>query len=332
MFLEDTQFMEGNLRTLGGMKGWMILGWMVLLWGCATSDDVRILDEDIRQFQSQLNIVQKEAERFRKDLETVQKENLALKADVAQDAKKITADLLLRLETLKTEVQTISAGIEEYKELFKKPSEELERLRENITLRTKLLEDKGQRLEEKDRTLEERIMGVENRLKGLDERIDRLDAKIERFASKQAEIEKSLPPPPSKEPMIEGKVTATGAGDLYKDAYETFQKGNLEGARAKFEAFLKQYPNTELSDNAQFWIGETYYLKKDYEKAILEYEKAIAKYPEGDKIPAALLKQSLAFLELGDKTNARNLLKRVIERYPHSEQAEMAKKRLEGIK
>ena len=120
--------------------------------------------------------------------------------------------------------------------------------------------------------------------------------------------------------------------DLYKDAYETFQKGDLESARRKFEVFLKQYPNTGLSDNAQFWIGETYYLRKDFEKAILEYEKMITKYPEGDKMPAALLKQGLAFLELGDKTNGRNLLKRVIERYPHSEQAEIAKKRLEGIK
>ena len=128
------------------------------------------------------------------------------------------------------------------------------------------------------------------------------------------------------------KGPSTGVGDLYKDAYETFQKGNLEESRRKFEAFLKQYPNTELSDNAQFWIGETYYLKKDFEKAILEYEKAIVKYPEGDKIPAALFKQALAFLELGDKTNARNLLRRVMERYPNSEQAEMAKKRLEVIK
>jgi tol-pal system protein YbgF len=121
-------------------------------------------------------------------------------------------------------------------------------------------------------------------------------------------------------------------GDLYRDAYETFHKGDLEGARRKFEAFLKQYPNTELSDNAQFWIGETYFLKKDYEKAILEYEKAIVKYPEGDKIPAALFKQALSFLELGDKTNAKNLLKRVIEKYPHSDQAGIAKKKLETIK
>jgi tol-pal system protein YbgF len=134
------------------------------------------------------------------------------------------------------------------------------------------------------------------------------------------------------ETLTEMKGVSAGAGDLYKDAYETFQKGDLEGARRKFEAFLKQYPNTDLSDNAQFWIGETYYLKKDFEKAILEYEKAIAKYPEGDKIPAALFKQGLAFLELGDKTNARSLLKRVIERYPQSDQAEIAKKKLETIK
>ena len=64
----------------------------------------------------------------------------------------------------------------------------------------------------------------------------------------------------------------------------------------------------------------------------MEYEKAITKYPESGKMPAALFKQALAFMELGDKTNAKNLLKKVIERYPNSEQAEMAKKKLEIIK
>jgi TolA-binding protein len=64
----------------------------------------------------------------------------------------------------------------------------------------------------------------------------------------------------------------------------------------------------------------------------LEYEKAVTKFPESSKIPAALFKQALAFLELGDKTNARNLFKRLIDRFPHSEQAQMAKKKLEATK
>jgi tol-pal system protein YbgF len=146
---------------------------------------------------------------------------------------------------------------------------------------------------------------------------------------KQAESEELSP---TKEALSEIKGAFPEMGDLYKDAYDTFQKGDLEGARKKFEAFLKQYPNAELSGNAQFWIAETYYQKKDFDKAVLEYEKVMAKYPESGKIPAALFKQALAFLELGDKTNARNLLNRVIERFPGSDQAKMAKKKMETMK
>jgi tol-pal system protein YbgF len=333
MLLEDTQFMEGNLRTLDWMKGWIILGLVVLLLGCATSEDVRILDEDIRRFQSQLNLMQKEGDALKKDLSTFQKDQKGIESDVStlrtdinNEMKKLQADLLLRIESLQSEMRILSTGVEEYKEFIKRPSKEIDRMKGDIEGRLRILEERGRGIEEKNKVLEEKL---EEKLKETGDRLKGLEGKMTELASKLMEVEK---PPPTKETPAEVKGTSTSVGDLYKDAYETFQKGNLEGARRKFEAFLKQYPNTELSDNAQFWIGETYYLKKDFEKAILEYEKAIAKYPEGDKIPAALFKQALAFLELGDKTNARNLLKRVIERYPHSEQAEMAKKRLEGIK
>jgi tol-pal system protein YbgF len=333
MLLEDTQFMEENLRTLDWMKGWIFLGLVVLLFGCATSEDVRILDDDIRRFQSQLNLMQREEEALKKDLSTFQKDQKGIERDVStlrtdinNEMKKLQADLLLRIESLQSEMRILSTGVEEYKEFIKRPSKEIDRMKGDIEGRLRILEERGRGIEEKNKVLEEKL---EEKLKETGDRLKGLEGKMTELASKLMEVEK---PPPTKETPAEVKGTSTSVGDLYKDAYETFQKGNLEGARRKFEAFLKQYPNTELSDNAQFWIGETYYLKKDFEKAILEYEKAIAKYPEGDKIPAALFKQALAFLELGDKTNARNLLKRVIERYPHSEQAEMAKKRLETIK
>jgi tol-pal system protein YbgF len=301
----------------------------VLLFGCAASEDVRILDEDIRRFQSQLNLMQREEDALKKELSTFQKDQKGIEGDVStlrtdlnNEMKKLQADLLLRIESLQSEIRILSTGIEEYKEFLKRPSKEMDRMKGDIEGQLRILEERGKGTEEKSKVLEEKIKETGDRLKGL-------EGKMTELSSKLVELEK---PPPTKETPAEVKGVSTSVGDLYKDAYETFQKGNLEGARRKFEAFLKQYPNTELSDNAQFWIGETYYLRKDFEKAILEYEKAIAKYPEGDKIPAALFKQALAFLELGDKTNARNLLNRVIERYPHSEQAEAAKKKLEGIK
>jgi tol-pal system protein YbgF len=166
-----------------------------------------------------------------------------------------------------------------------------------------------------------------------------MEGKVDLVTSKQTETEKAMVTLKEKDREKEKEVITpeakgptTGMGDLYKGAYETYLKGDTEGARKKFEAFLKQYPNTELSDNAQFWIAETYFVKKDYERAILEYEKVMVKYPEGDKVPDALFKQALAFLELGDKANARNLLRRVIDRYPQSNQADPARKRLETIK
>jgi tol-pal system protein YbgF len=297
------------------MKAWIALFAGLLLFGCATTREVRTLDGEMDKLRSQINTLQKENNSMKSEI-------AALKNDLSSENQRLRADLFLRLETLQTETRTLSTGVEEYKEYLKKPSKEVDRVRAEVEARLKTLEERGKSFEERNRGQEGKIKELEDQLKGLEGRISTV-------ASKQIEQEKLIP---TKEIPAELKGISTGMGDLYKEAYETLHRGDLEGARRKFEGFLKQYSNTELSDNAQFWIGETYYLKKDYERAILEYEKAIVKYPEGDKIPAALFKQALAFSELGDKANARNLLRRVIEKYPHSDQAELAKKKLETTK
>jgi tol-pal system protein YbgF len=338
------------MKKRNSLKVWMLPWVFVFFLGCATVDDVQILDRDIHQLQSQVNSLQKGAESLRNDLGAVQKgaqkDLPALKSELQTEAKKLGADLQNRLETLQNEVRILNTGIEEYKQLLTRPSKEIDRVKEDVAMRLRMVEERMKVRESKEKALEDRAKAledgmkgiegrvdgkIEGRMKGLEESLRALDGKIDRLAARQVELEKMIAL--KEKETVEAKIPSTGAGDfLYKDAYETFQRGNMEAARRKFEGYLKQYPNTELSDNAQFWIGETYYKQKDFEKAILEYEKAIAKYPEGDKISAALLKQGLAFQELGDKSNARNLLRRVIDRYPNSEQAEVAKKSLETLK
>jgi len=286
------------------MKGRIVFSIGLLLLGCASTQDVRTLDKEMDKLYSQINTLRKEMDLAKRDLSDLRAEN-----------QKVKTDLFLRFESLQSEAQALSTNVEEYKELLTRPSKETDRFREETEGRLKALEERRKAQEEKIKELEDHFKVPEPRTSGP--------------GSKPMDSEKAAS---TKEVLSELKGVSPGMGDLYRDAYETLHKGDLEGARRKFEAFLKQYPNTELSCNAQFWIGETYSLKKDYEKAILEYEKAIVKYPEGDKIPAAIFKQALAFLELGDKTNARNLLKRVIEKYPLSDQAQLAKKKLESLK
>jgi tol-pal system protein YbgF len=288
----------------------------------------------LENLQSQLSTIQKEKDSLSReltafrmeaqaDISTLKKEDDLLRTALPAESKKVQDALSLRLENLQYEIRIHSTAVEEYRDLLQRTSKEIDRLKDQIATRTKVLEESEKILEGKNSLQEDRVNVLEERIRGTEDRLKGLDEKIAQIVLKEEEMGKMI---------SEAKETATASRDLYRDAYETLQKGDLEGAQRKFEVFLKQYPNTELSDNAQFWIGEIYYLKKDFEKAILEYEKAIVKYPEGDKIPASLFKQALAFLELGDKKNAKNLLKRVIERYPHSDQVDIAKKKLQGIK
>ncbi|MCX5845058.1 MAG: tol-pal system protein YbgF [Deltaproteobacteria bacterium] len=134
---------------------------------------------------------------------------------------------------------------------------------------------------------------------------------------------------------VAAKNAIKGKGDkesVYASAYETFKEGKYENARGEFQNFLKQYPNSEYSDNAQFWTGETYYFENKYEKAILEYEKVVKNYPNGNKVPYALLKQGLSFLNLGDKSSARLILQQIIKDYPNTNQARIARAKLVEIK
>jgi tol-pal system protein YbgF len=128
---------------------------------------------------------------------------------------------------------------------------------------------------------------------------------------------------------VPGKTEKEAA---YDSAYEAFKEEKYEKAREEFQDFLKQYPSTEYSDSAQFWIGESYYFEKKYEQAILEYEKVIKDYPHGNKAPNALLKQGFSFLNLGDKSSAKLLLEQVAKNYPGTNQARMARAKLAEIK
>ena len=117
--------------------------------------------------------------------------------------------------------------------------------------------------------------------------------------------------------------------EIYAQAYNVYKEGRLSSAREAFSDFLKQFPKTEYSDNAQFWIGECYYRENNYEDAILAYEDVVSKYPEGNKVPDALLKQGLCFQALGDDVSARIILQRVVENYPDTPQAAIARSKLE---
>ncbi|NTU52215.1 MAG: tol-pal system protein YbgF [Chlorobiaceae bacterium] len=106
---------------------------------------------------------------------------------------------------------------------------------------------------------------------------------------------------------------------------------DYSGARKNFQAFMKQNPKSPKTADAQFFVAESWYGEKWYEKAILEYQVIIEKYTKNEKRPAALYKQGLAFEKIGEMDNAKARYKDVVNLYPATPEARLARKSL-GIK
>lgn len=118
---------------------------------------------------------------------------------------------------------------------------------------------------------------------------------------------------------------------VYEQAKKTFDDGDMEAARIQFENFITSFPESDLAGNARFWIADSYYVEKWYEKAILEYQKVLEQYPDSNKAAAARLKQGYAFAELGENANARLILNELINRYPDTREAGFAREKLKKL-
>jgi tol-pal system protein YbgF len=116
----------------------------------------------------------------------------------------------------------------------------------------------------------------------------------------------------------------------YASALQLLRQEDYDRAVQQFRNFQRSYPTSDVADDAQYWIGESYFIQKDYNRAILELNDVL-KYRSGDKRPDALVRQAEAFLEIGDRTDARLILRKVINDYPRSEIIPQATSLLQGL-
>ncbi len=118
---------------------------------------------------------------------------------------------------------------------------------------------------------------------------------------------------------------------LYNAAYEDYLRANYDLAIQGFRDYAKRYADTDLADNALYWIGECYYSKKSYKEAIDAFTQLLNTYKTSDKAAAALLKKGLAYLELGDRSQAVINLQYVLYEHPGTKEAELARSRLAAL-
>ncbi len=118
---------------------------------------------------------------------------------------------------------------------------------------------------------------------------------------------------------------------IYQKAFKLLKESQYDQALKAFKGFLKDYPDSSFSDNAQYWLGEANYVKQNYEIAINEYQALLNTYPDSQKVSHALLKIGYSYAELGNAADARKTLKEVKSQYPGTTAARLADERLRKI-
>ncbi|HZP35778.1 MAG TPA: tetratricopeptide repeat protein [Methylomirabilota bacterium] len=264
--------------------------------GCADVSG-RALDQDVAQLRQDLNALTLSVHRSRGDTETVVGQIDRRTREQAAESAKQSAALNSRLDALSADVARLSARMDE-----------------------------------------------------LSQRVDSLGRGAPSSGSGGGG---AIPPPartgpPAAQPGPAAAAPRPSGGgtaeETYQAAYLDFSKGLYPLAVSEFREFLRRFPDSPLADSAQYWIGEAYFsmaratasqpdkARENLEQAVQEFRKVIVAYPRGGKVPTALYKEALALIELKQNALAQARLQYLVEHFPQSEEAPLAKERLASLK
>lgn len=195
-----------------------------------------------------------------------------------------------------------------------------------------------------------------SRLDALAAELARTSARVEELSQRVEGLSRQLaarpaPPapgvtPPAPAPAVTPAPRPSGDGPTperaYQAAYLDFTKGNFPLAVSGFREFVRRFPDSPLADKAQYWVGESYFslarrsagagqaqqATRELEQAVQEFRKVVLNYPRGEKVPTAIYKEALALLDLGQTKVAQLRLRYLLDNFPQSEEAPLARERL----
>jgi tol-pal system protein YbgF len=118
----------------------------------------------------------------------------------------------------------------------------------------------------------------------------------------------------------------------YDQAFLALKELRYADAAQEFQSFLDRYPGSEYADNAQYWLGESYYVTRNYDIALKAFQDLMDNYPDSSKVPDALLKVGYTHYELQQWDSARAALTQVQEMYPDTTLSRLAESRLRSMR
>lgn len=142
------------------------------------------------------------------------------------------------------------------------------------------------------------------------------------------ETDKLSPSDQSLSPAAPSQEDIEATKTSYNKALEILRSGRYADAAIEFEQIVTHHPNSDLADNAQYWLAETMYINRDFDLATAAFQRIISDYPDSSKVPDALLKIAFIQFEINRVNAGKKQLKELIQNHPQSSAAKLAQQRL----
>lgn len=158
-----------------------------------------------------------------------------------------------------------------------------------------------------------------------------LDRRMKLLESHGAAPASSAAAGPAGAGAADGSAAGSNDKDAYQSAFALLKDSQYDRAIAAFQKFLATYPDSPLADNAQYWLGEAYYVNKSFPDAQAAFQRVIDKYPQTRKRADALLKIGYCQYELKQLDLARRTLSLVATQFPDAPAGHLAQQRLDKM-
>jgi tol-pal system protein YbgF len=251
---------------------------------------------------------------------------------------KETLQMMQQLDALQQAVQNLQKTVDTQTAVLKTL---VEQANDNVNSMKAVVTDLRSTMQQNLASSNARSDAMTSQMQALSESLDEAKARISKLSEQMAQMQNILQTLPAQSnpapgttpgaPAAPAAPPVPDADSLYSQGLSNFSDGHYDLSMQAFQEYLKYYKDTDRASNAQFYIGECYYNQGDYNHAIEAYDLCGEKYPTGNKAAAAQLKKGFSLLALDQKTAGIRELRSLVQRFPESHEADLARQRLKKL-
>ena len=338
----------------------LLLGLATFLVNCATTKDMEYTNIKMRNMDTKVDTIDQEVEELKQQTVSQVQERQAETGERLDFQQSEIVRLQSLIEENTYYIRQVQEENTKLKQLLdarldslsKDASEEISRLHRKIALTDDQLAKTGDRVslaesevesirgarsieaEQRAREAAQRAREAERKARATEKdsgsrgtqviypEQSKIDVSEQDTTGKTPEEQETPPPPPIKTATVKTK---------YDQGFTLFKANKYKQSYTAFIEYLDANPTGPQAVNAHYFAAESLYQQKEYELAILEFQKVIVEFPQHTKAPESLYKQGLSFEKLGDKETARIVYNKLLDNYPKSDKMEAAQKRLNAL-